>query len=510
VWISIVEASGQVFPQIIDDIESDGGPAVAPANSLDGGLSDAISAIVASPSDFPPDDGAQKGAGPSARKRLATFFGETWPQPTRSVTYDVFKRLMQGKRPRWQIIVDFEKDYREPWTCIGTLPEAGPLDARIGTVLMQRYAWADALAVGASQRYRSAYMLCHFLAAIAMGVALLGIFHPPAWMPVGELYYKGALVLLECALIGRIASIVLRGRSARWQEKWVEYRALAEMLRGVRFLAYLGEHGHTQRPDREPASSAWFVWYLRATLREIGLPHAVLDGRYQHILLQTVEVHVIDDQLAYHRDNTSTLSRMHRVVHGAANASFIVTSVLLVVYLLTFSVAAVGVVSTGQSLAELGGSTDSTPNKVVVGDKSTNPPAQPAGTAESAPNAPPAASKKADPLADKQIGPHETGFMRLGHHLISMKDILTFSVAFLTALGAAFAGIREAAEFESSAEHSAKAAVALQNLKGDIAQARHELTLDMTSEALLKTAQVLTEDLAAWQSVYGRKQLNLT
>jgi len=80
----------------------------------------------------------------------------------------------------------------------------------------------------------------------------------------------------------------------------------------------------------------------------------------------------------------------------------------------------------------------------------------------------------------------------------------------LTAVGAALAGIRESGEFESSAEHSAKAAVALQNLKRDIAQARHELTLDMTSEALLKTAQVLTEDLAAWQSVYGRKQLNLT
>ncbi len=41
--------------------------------------------------------------------------------------------------------------------------------------------------------------------------------------------------------IGTIILIVWRGLNRRWHERWLNYRALAEMLRHGRFLAYVLE-----------------------------------------------------------------------------------------------------------------------------------------------------------------------------------------------------------------------------------------------------------------------------
>jgi sensor histidine kinase regulating citrate/malate metabolism len=88
-------------------------------------------------------------------------------------------------------------------------------------------------------------------------------------------------------------------------------------------------------------------------------------------------------------------------------------------------------------------------------------------------------------------------------------NLLTFLAAFLPALGAALAGIRETGDFDKVAERSRKTAAVLSNLSHAIADAQQSLTLDKTGDMLLAAAQVLTEDLAAWQAVYGHKRLEL-
>jgi hypothetical protein len=40
-------------------------------------------------------------------------------------------------------------------------------------------------------------------------------------------------------------------------------------------------------------------------------------------------------------------------------------------------------------------------------------------------------------------------------------------------------------------------------------EATNDITLDETAEMLLKTARVMSEDIAAWQELYGRKRLSL-
>jgi hypothetical protein len=474
VWISTAE---DIYPRMVAEADENGHAVAPDADALQGPLRSVLSTIVSVPT-VAPEPGHGK-HNPSAEQRLRDFFAETWPKPTYSVIYDLFKRFVEGKKLRRVIKPPTPQEAQsqlEPFIA-ATPAQAGALRERVRRFLAPRYAWADQLAIERSNWYRSAYINCYLLAALLVAVALFGVFvhdifeHNDRAM----LAYKAALVVFELLLIWLIFRIVRRGRRFRWQERWVEYRALAEMFRSVPFLAYLGEHGYIQRShDFEPASSAWFLWYLRATIREIGLPSAVLNGTYQNDLLIAVEKHVIDDQLGYNKGTATALARMHRLLHVFGDFCFILTGILLGVFFAAYIVYLAGEFCAGKSIADLIGWHHGSPAL---------------GTIELC---------GASPWSEK-----------LGHVLFVSKSSVTFFAALLPALGAAVFGIRETGDFEGFAKRAARTAEKLGELKHDVAKARRKLALDSTTGTLLATAQVLSEDVGAWQSVYGRKQLNL-
>jgi hypothetical protein len=88
-------------------------------------------------------------------------------------------------------------------------------------------------------------------------------------------------------------------------------------------------------------------------------------------------------------------------------------------------------------------------------------------------------------------------------------SVATFVAGFLPAAGAALAGIRETGDFHGFAHRSARTVTALENIASDLPRAKREVLLDDAGDILVRTAQVLTEDLAAWQSLYSAKRLNL-
>ena len=163
-------------------------------------------------------------------------------------------------------------------------PPVGDLGTRIIVMVKPRYVWADTLAVYLANVYRSAYIIVYLLSALAVALALGGVFSH-LFDDNMAFAFKGTLVFLELILIFVIIGIVRIGRRERWHQRFLEYRTLAEMLRDIRFLAYVGENGRILRTS-EPGPAAWFLWYLRATIRELGLPNAVLDGTYQRAHLR--------------------------------------------------------------------------------------------------------------------------------------------------------------------------------------------------------------------------------
>jgi hypothetical protein len=473
IWIS---TRAMTAPRIIKEIDEDGVPSMRDGDLTSGSLRHALSTVVSIPISAPePVHGT---ANPSARARLEDFYGETWPKPTRSVTYDLFKRFVEGKNLRLRIKPPSRGDAERDLDSFidATPPQAAPFRDRVREILAPRYAWADQLAIERSNWYRSAYINCYLLAALLVAIALLGVFvhdifgHNEAAM----LATKSALVLIELGLIAVIFWIVKKGRQFRWQGRWVEYRALAEMFRSVPFLAYVGEHGNVQRShELEPASSGWFLWYLRATIRELGLPSAVLDDAYQKKLMDAVMTDVIDGkygQLKYNEDTAATLAHMHHRLHVFGDFCFILTAMLLGIFLAAYAVYIAGEWYAGKPLLEL------------IGWHS----AHEAGS----------------------TGP-QSWQEALGHLLQVLKSYVTYLAALLPALGATVFGIRETGDFEGFSKRAAHTAEKLAEVKRDMEKPRRSLTLDTTAVTLLATAQVLSEDVGAWQSVYGRKQLGL-
>jgi hypothetical protein len=76
--------------------------------------------------------------------------------------------------------------------------------------------------------------------------------------------------------------------------------------------------------------------------------------------------------------------------------------------------------------------------------------------------------------------------------------------------GAALAGSRAHGDFEGSQERSSRMVDALELLEQDYRNAtQRDIDLEETSRLLIATARIMSEDLAAWQELYGRKRLML-
>ena len=120
-----------------------------------------------------------------------------------------------------------------------------------------------------------------------------------------------------------IIQLVRYGGSNAWHERWIDYRLVAESLRYARFLAYVSEFGLVNRKDL--IGQPWTIWYIRATLREIGLPNAVLDRAYQRPLLQSVLRSEVRDQRHWHETNTNAMEKVDHFLHHSAERCFLYT-----------------------------------------------------------------------------------------------------------------------------------------------------------------------------------------
>src|SRR4051794_23368774 len=172
------------------------------------------------------------------------------------------------------------------------------------------------------------------------------------------------------------------------------------------------------------------VWYIRATMREIGLPTATLDAEYQKRALNAVLVDEITGpmgQLRYHRYTGESQARIDHLLHRLGFACFVATSIVLLAYLALFALL------------------------------------------------------------------HIFDIAALERFLLAAKSFVTFLSAGLPALGAAVAGIRVHGDFEGSAERSARMADELEQLRQEYEGAMERgVILNESAELLIKTAGVMS------------------
>jgi hypothetical protein len=439
VWLSTRE--DPLVPRLITEFDRAGAPVRSDADCTKGPLTEKLMEIFAGP----------LAAEHEQRQGLDGFCAERWPQACYLPFYDLLKRCANLQRPRFVIRSNpYDKRLHEWDKFIGVAPAAGPLQQRIKDILMPRYVWSDSLAVHFSHLYRSAYVLAYLFSAAAVFIALFGS------LLAHNLNEKAAYVLAELVTIGTIIGVVGIGHVWRWHERWLHYRGLAENLRHGRFLAFVSEFGRSHKSSPGPIKSdqPWVLWYIRATMREIGLPTATLDADYQWQLLRATRTCEVEEQIEYHTGNQGSMHRIDMVLHYVGIACFFLTFAALAFFLF------------GYGYEWMFGS-----------------------LAEAANNKP-------------MTGP--------GNLPVLLKPWMIVVTAGLPALGAALAGIRVQGDFEGSMERSAHTLDALEDLKEDYKAAMNQASgLDDTAELLISTARLMSEDLAAWQDLYGRKRLTL-
>jgi len=438
IWLSTED---EAPPRLITRTPAIGDPQSAAFEWNDTALTAVLAPDLAAPERSPAPD--------SARAGLERYLGEHWKRRSWFTAYDALRRVARGQLPRVTLSSASLGQRCRDWNSfLASVPAAG-LRERIGAVLAPRHAWADMLAVHYSQLYRSASVFCYVLSAAAVFIALGTLFiHEDPQTPALEvLSTKAVFVTYELIAIATIILIVWRGLNRRWHERWLAYRALAEMLRHGRFLAYVGEFGRTQTNAPGDRDIPWMLWYVRATMREIGLPAALLGGPYRQALLAATFNEEIDGphgQLAYNRHNIERAHEVDHFLHRLGIGCFVLTSMILTIFLALFGL-----------------------DRIVA----------------------------------------TTSIKGL---LFAAKPFLTFLGAGLPALGAAVAGIRVHGGFEESANRSARTLDQLAGLSDDYARtAKGDASLDDTAELLIATARILSEDIAAWQDLYGRKRLTL-
>jgi hypothetical protein len=405
------------------------------------------------------------GVAPATSRRLADFLAERHHGGENgSHSFDPSRWLARmwslGRSPPTRDFTSIRRDWA---IFLERLPEGENFKARIEDMLLPRFIAAETLAEDYSHAGRGANLLFYLLSFAAVAMALFGASSLGAFGPKteGAIAIGAFWALCELLVIGAILAMVRTDEKRRWRERAFDYRALAEGLRHLRFLAPIGECAN--QPLRRGPSAAmgdWVVWYLRATVRELGSPRALLDAKYQMALLSAVEKTEVDQGIAWHRDNAKRLDSLQLTLLHVAEACFLGAAALL-----------------GISLA------------LFVGWLGL---------------------RLATPLAQ---GDASAGFIswdeRLRHFFLASRPFLIFAAALLPCLGAVVAAIRLVGRFERAADRSVQALAALQGLKTDYAVARERLEHDKTAVTLLDTARIEAETVDACRALYGRRRLTL-
>lgn len=272
---------------------------------------------------------------PSLTAGLRQFQKETFYPRNWACGYNLLRwAFLPGRRFSLRVDNGLAREHQESWTETGQAAEkigGTPFRNHLDTHLRARWLGADNLAIHYSHRFRSAYIANFTLAALAVFVGLLAVFF---WESKTA---KAVFVLIELAIIAIILMTTWFGHKRQWRDRWLDYRSLAEALRPARLPLLLGSS--PIRPFNNLGGNpnqTWIAWYVRASLREIAPPTAVIDTKALQVAIDVTLGEEIDSQLSYHRENARQLHLLDHRLETAAEVALWATIASGSLYLLAF------------------------------------------------------------------------------------------------------------------------------------------------------------------------------
>lgn len=288
---------------------------------------------------------------PAADAEIALVVGELFALPAQPEAQESLIQYLHTKERRWNfcpwysllawlfagrklsrddfylppVVADTQKSWGEFFS---TVPADRAQRPAIENILLPACGVADHLANYYSLVYRSTYVFNFFFAALAVAMALNGIF-------IHEPELKSYCVAVELAFIAVILLTWFYGHRHQWHRRWLECRHLAEGVRQLRLFALLGSAGAMERPRRGAGSEeGWINWYGWTLRRRLPLPDCTVDRHYLERVREALLRAEIEDQIAYHRRNASRMHKLDHRLHLSGLVLFGATAGLCVAFVI--------------------------------------------------------------------------------------------------------------------------------------------------------------------------------
>jgi hypothetical protein len=278
-----------------------------------GGIAAAVRAALAPPAPNPDDHG---------RDRLRQYL-HTRPAGGVGGLFASIVKFVAWERPVTPRVVTLGPSIaraRTEWHALWNRPV--PVDPEIARpinhMLGEYYVWADGLGNRFGTLHRDTSTAPFLLALLAALVAA----------------HIGNQAVLVAPVVAAWLVFLLyrRAVAAKYHDRWIDYRSLAEQLRQLAFLWPLGRPLRALRIRGESATEApqfaWIGWYARAVAREAGLfPCVFTPERLTECRAMLIERFIVP-QCAYHDRTVKRFQAVQRRLHMLALALFWATLVL--------------------------------------------------------------------------------------------------------------------------------------------------------------------------------------
>jgi hypothetical protein len=267
---------------------------------------------------------------PQEQKFLAQFMRERLPYVRWRLEYALLLTLAGVRRIRARDLTEKEnlRWIREEWhqfraTCTNQNVTA-PFE-----LLEDSYKWSDVLATNLAHTYRSGHIFSFVLGGFAVCMGLSAFMAPHL-----VLHFAIAEMLITIAII--LNAYI--GTRNEWHRRWLDYRQLAERLRPMRSLKFLG----IAAPDppgteTNPVPQRWIDWYGAGVWRAIGLPAGAITPASADLIAEAVSDIEVTPQVNYHEMNAQRIQLLDQRLDKLGTALFFATLLVSIATLVGLS-----------------------------------------------------------------------------------------------------------------------------------------------------------------------------
>jgi hypothetical protein len=260
---------------------------------------------------------------PSRAARRHPGFADLLAEPPRPrlrrLEYNLFLKIFQARPTARMRALAASASGSDSWD--GAIKFAQSVDPVFAARLAATAAVSrriDDLATYYSELYRSSTVTRFLVVVIVTFVAAtIGVLSASAsrYSLIAQAIVNG-IILVDAAY----------GGYRRWQERWLDYRSIAERMRSLRFLQMLGV---IQTEPGSPflfAAKSWTSWYVERSALALG----VLNGHLQQPDLAASQLLATDiiEQIDYHRRVYRVRASLERRLSAAATFALFAASVV--------------------------------------------------------------------------------------------------------------------------------------------------------------------------------------